>query len=391
MKQAGDSARAHLLVVITPMSSKGGTVRRLGLWLRILPALGPMEVLAGSLEPQKLARKLEELLEGFEQGGAKLEISERLAERSNRITVLPAAIQVFAKLARTRPRFLLSNFMWADVACTIAVKAARLAGVKIEKHIIYLAGLPVPKNDEGTWKHRPYSLLARWSIESADEVIVLSNELAREVWTKFGIPDERSFVSCPIGVELPSELTSEKVELTRPGEIVFGVVSRLDPEKRIQDVIEAFDVVAASNPKVRLLIWGDGPYAAQLETIAVEAAHGDRIELRGWIEKPYEAFRQIDCLVLVSSAEGIPRSILEAGLMGVPTIATRVGGVPDVVDDGNSGWLIGVGDVKALVQVMDELVTSPAKLVEAGVNARKKIGTEYSLQREMDSLRSVLS
>jgi len=210
------------------------------------------------------------------------------------------------------------------------------------------------------------------------------------VWEKFGIAEGRSYVSVPIGVEVPSELEPGEVTLHQPEGVVFGVVSRLDPEKRIQDVIEAFDRVAAEHPKSRLLIWGDGPYAKELREQAASASHGDRIELRGWIEQPYKAFEEVDCLMLVSSSEGIPRSILEAGLMGVPSIATPVGGVPGVIDDGDTGWLVNVGDIDAIADVMASLMRNPEKILEAGARARKKIETEFSLQKEMDSLRTVL-
>ncbi len=160
---------------------------------------------------------------------------------------------------------------------------------------------------------------------------------------------------------------------------VLGTVGRLAPTKGLSYLIEAFSAVRAQRPSAHLVLLGDGPCRAELEQQASAMSCLDSVHFlgrRGGIE---QLMRGMDVFVLSSVAEGMPRAILEAMACGVPCIATKVGGIPEIIDGQDVGRLVPPKDKDALAEAMLSLAEAPAKyLMDCTERARERIRTNFS-------------
>jgi glycosyltransferase involved in cell wall biosynthesis len=132
---------------------------------------------------------------------------------------------------------------------------------------------------------------------------------------------------------------------------VFAFAGRLTPQKSLGTALEALrDAGAAAS----LLVLGDGPERARLERLAAELELGGRVRFlgAGTRDDVLRLFRAADCALLVSAWENMPHTVLEALAVGTPVISTAVGGVPEVVTDGENGLLVAPGSVSALAEAL---------------------------------------
>jgi glycosyltransferase involved in cell wall biosynthesis len=148
-------------------------------------------------------------------------------------------------------------------------------------------------------------------------------------------------------------------------------IGALSPEKRVGDAIAA----VATLPDVHLLVVGDGPERADLAARAAAAAPG-RVQFAGTLPGPDAALAAADLLVLPSRTEGMPGVLIEAGLAGVAAVATDVGGVGQIVRDGETGVLVPPGDVAALA---DGVGRALARGHELGAAARRRCLSEFEI------------
>jgi glycosyltransferase involved in cell wall biosynthesis len=145
-----------------------------------------------------------------------------------------------------------------------------------------------------------------------------------------------------------------------PGMTVVGTLCRLEAIKGVEELLDAFLAVAPRRPRAHLMIAGDGPLRAMLlERIAAHPA-GTRAHLsRDWVAAE-ELLPALDLFVLASRNEGMGRALVEAMAIGVPVVATAVGGVPDLLAGGAAGLLVPPGDVPALASALASLLDDPA-------------------------------
>jgi glycosyltransferase involved in cell wall biosynthesis len=165
------------------------------------------------------------------------------------------------------------------------------------------------------------------------------------------------------------------------GAPVIGTVGRLVPVKNQQLLIRAFARVRAAVPDAHLLLVGDGPLREDLIQLAVGLGLTDSVHFAGYRSDVIDYLGLMDVFALTSHSEGTPQSLLEASVAGVPVIASRVGGVPDAVEDGRSGLVFESGNEQALVLGLLSLLTDralAAALAEAG---RKRVIAHYDVSR----------
>lgn len=155
----------------------------------------------------------------------------------------------------------------------------------------------------------------------------------------------------------------------RPETVVC--LGRLTREKGALDLVEAFAGVRERHPQARLVLAGEGRDAAAVREAV--AAHGlePAVELPGWVDRDRKRalLASASCLVLPSHAEGLPLALLEGLLAGVPVVATRVGGIPEAVRDGEEALLVPAHDTGALSRAVNRVLDSPdlaARLARAG-------------------------
>jgi len=189
-----------------------------------------------------------------------------------------------------------------------------------------------------------------------------------------GIGQAGQFTIIPPGLELPQALSGEKArrELGVHGDgPVISFIGRLAPIKRPDRFVETVRLIHQERPDVRFLVAGDGSGAAVVQEAALELP----ITFLGWRDDPQNVLAASDALILTSDNEGTPLSLIQAALIGLPVVATRVGSVPDVVQEGVSGWTTDATP-ESLASACLELLSSPA---EARLRGSK--GQELALQR----------
>lgn len=165
--------------------------------------------------------------------------------------------------------------------------------------------------------------------------------------------------------------------------IVIGTAGRLDPVKDLALLLRAMrliqDTDASHGRNVRLLIAGEGPLRKNLESLAGELGLAGQTWFAGVRKDMPELMRSIDVFVLTSVGEGISNTILEAMASGRPVVATRVGGNPELVADGENGRLCDSGDVEGVAAAIRSYLESPEQRASHGQSGRRRAVECFSL------------
>jgi glycosyltransferase involved in cell wall biosynthesis len=146
-------------------------------------------------------------------------------------------------------------------------------------------------------------------------------------------------------------------------------VGRLEPQKDHQTLIQAFAKIHIQHSSLRLTIYGEGPERANLESLIASFNLSHKVHLPGTTPHIYEALAKADLFVFPSRYEGFPNALCEAMSVGLPVIASNCSGNADIVWDGIDGRLFPVGDEKALVEIIEELINDPEQRQRLSANA----------------------
>ena len=164
-----------------------------------------------------------------------------------------------------------------------------------------------------------------------------------------------------------------------PDVFVFGTIARLAPTKGLSYLIEAFREVKEQKPSAHLVLLGDGRCRAELEEQASNMSCSDAIHFLGHRDNIEQLLKGMDIFVLSSVAEGMPLVILEAMAAGIPCIATRVGGITEIISSDDVGILVPAKDSEALAKAMIDMGGAPKeKLEKYAEKARDRIRQFYS-------------
>ncbi len=207
---------------------------------------------------------------------------------------------------------------------------------------------------------RSYLPITRFSIEQSDGVTAISQYLRERTVKEFDVNNDirviYNFVNCDVYCRCGEDLAQRRAEYAPNGERILVHVSNFRPVKRVTDVIEIFDRVRKTIP-AKLLLLGDGPERSPAEWLAVQKGiHHDVIFL-GKRELP-------------SDLESFGLAALEAMACEVIPIATRVGGIPEVIEHEKSGFLANVGDVEAMAGYATDILADESKLRKMAKDCR---------------------
>lgn len=176
--------------------------------------------------------------------------------------------------------------------------------------------------------------------------------------------------------------------LAQPGRIAF--LGRLGTRKGVGDLIQAFALVKQRCPEAQLYLAGDGEietYQAMAEQLGLNGS----VHCLGWIagEAKLKLLTQTDIYCLPSYNEGFPMGVIEAMSAGIPVVASRAGGIPDAISDGEQGRLIEAGDVVALAQALGDLIEQRAENQRIATAAKQKFAENFSLQAVIPRLQTL--
>jgi glycosyltransferase involved in cell wall biosynthesis len=230
---------------------------------------------------------------------------------------------------------------------------------------------------------------ARWYLKLADQIIAVSQDLERTLTERLQAPPEKVRVLYN-GVDSNRFAGTDRSKLRRElrigdGEFVVGTAIRLSEVKGIDYLLDAVPAVLAKTPATRFVIAGDGPVRPALEEKARRLGLGDRVLFIGYRSDVPDVVSAFDVYVLPSVTEGLPLALLEALAVGNPIVCTRVGGCPEVVEDGVNGFLVPPRDSAALADGILRLHAAPD--LRAAIRARnlKKFSERFTLRAMVDA------
>ncbi len=209
---------------------------------------------------------------------------------------------------------------------------------------------------------RSYLPITRFGIEQSDGVTAISSYLRDR--TETGVQDSEADRGDPQLRQLrciPGQAGADRRRCApttpSPDEKLLVHLSNFRPVKRVADVVEVFARVAEAMP-ARLMLIGDGPDRSTAEYLARKLGVRDRIHFLGKQDNVNELLPVADLMLMPSEMESFGLAALEAMACRVPAIATRVGGVPELIDDGTNGMLFDVGDVDAMAEAAIDLLAT---------------------------------
>jgi L-malate glycosyltransferase len=218
---------------------------------------------------------------------------------------------------------------------------------------------------------------------AASHVFTVSRELGQHLADE-GFPKSRLEVICngiSVGpLPLPASRAEARVKIgVRDDEVVVGTIARLDPVKDLGTLVRATRIAAAHGP-VRLVIVGDGDERARLEREVDEAGARGLVQFLGHRDDARAWLAGCDVYANSSISEGISLTILEAMAAGLPVVATRVGGTPEIVDE-SCGRLVPSRDPDALATALTEFCTNAALRRSLGAAARLRVERQFTIER----------
>jgi N-acetyl-alpha-D-glucosaminyl L-malate synthase BshA len=231
---------------------------------------------------------------------------------------------------------------------------------------------------------RAYLPITRFGIDESDGVTAISAYLTEQTRENLGITRDieviRNFVNCDFYQRDPELAAAQRPRYAAPNERILVHLSNFRPVKRVPDVVEVFARVAREVP-ARLLLIGDGPERSAAEFLAMRLGVADRIEFLGKQENVNELLALADLMIMPSAMESFGLAALEAMACRVPTIATRVGGIPELIEHNVNGLLYAVGDTGAMAEGAIALLSDPARLEAMATAARRTAQDRFCASR----------
>ncbi len=262
----------------------------------------------------------------------------------------------------------------------LAAPAAKLCG--IQRVVRTVHGLREPFEGLKAFKMSLYEAIERTVHRyCVDSIIAVSSQIE----SKYKAEGEGSRVTCiRNGIDLEGKsIQSDRRRIRKDlgidsGTCLIGTVGRLTPVKGIPYLLQAARMLLLQGANVKVLVVGDGSIRPDLMTQTRDLGISENVVFLGHREDTDELLQAMDIFVLPSLSEGIPMALLEAMAASRAVVASRVGGIPEIVEDGFEGFLVEPMDVNSLAERCRRLIESPDVARKMGEQARKRVERDFS-------------
>jgi glycosyltransferase involved in cell wall biosynthesis len=284
--------------------------------------------------------------------------------------------RLYRELAGVRPRIVHAFLPFAGLLTALAAGWARVPIVILSQRASYESTLsPV-------WRR-----VARWAHRRASHVIV-NSEAARREEIAAGFPAER-ITYVPNGIDATLPPANDRAGLGLPTGPLAVCVAQFAREKGHADLIAAWPLVRESVPGAALVLVGDGPLRPEIEAQARRLAVHDSVLFLGFRHPASPYLAAADVVVLPSNSEGMPNAVLEAMALGRPVVATAVGGVPELIEHGVSGWLVPARAPAALAHAILVALRDRDLGQSLAAAARARVALHFSTQRAVSATQAI--
>ncbi|MDP6084484.1 MAG: glycosyltransferase [Nitrospinota bacterium] len=290
-----------------------------------------------------------------------------------------ALVRIFRLLRRERPAILHTHSSKDSWLAGLAGKSAGVPVIFRTRHV----SIPV----------RAHRLNPVYRIP--DRILVTASATRDHLVSRCGVPPDR-VITLPTGVDLGrfgphvSGRPFREAFGFGEGTPVVGIVAQLRGSKGHDHFIEAARILSARNPEARFFIVGDGLWRDLVAEKVRSEKMTARVTLTGFREDIPEVMAALDVLVIASTrTDGIPQAGLQAMATGVPVVGTRVGGIPEVVREGETGLLVEPGDSAALARAVERLLADPARRERMGKTGMNRVRERHSLEAMLNGLESI--
>jgi glycosyltransferase involved in cell wall biosynthesis len=342
-------------------------------------------LVAGSLAPgeDSMAFVAEEL-------GVSVTRIDELRRDISAVHDAAAVLRLARLIRRERPEILHTHTAKAGAVGRLAALLAGPARPPIVVHTFHghvLRGYFDPLRTAG------FRLLERWLARVSTALVAVSPQV-RDDLVALGVAPREKFAVVRLGIGVEGRVRAEqdgRAETRRllgipPERFVVGWIGRMTGVKRTGDVLLAFKQLRQDGVDASLCLVGDGPDRERLERRAHELGIMRDTLFLGYQEDVGRFHTAFDAFFLPSTNEGTPVTAIEALAAGTPVVATRVGGVPDVVRDGEDGFLVEAGAIGELAERLERLAADPELRERMGAAGRERVQPRYAVERLIDDV-----
>lgn len=239
-----------------------------------------------------------------------------------------------------------------------------------------------PAGGAGSWKSRlRRRLLRRLTSRARTRFIAVSDAVREQMAAYYGIPLER-ITTVRNGVRVAEFSVEAAPPRAASGELIIGAAGRLEPMKGFEFLIDAAARLRQQGVPFQLKIAGSGQRRDALQALARSHGIEQQVEFLGQVTDMPAFYRRLSVFVLPSvSTEGLPLVVLEAMAMGLPVVATRLAGAPEVIEDGRTGVLLPPGDSASLAAALARLAADRAQLSRLAAAGAAHVRSHFTVER----------
>ncbi len=325
-----------------------------------------------------------------EELGVKVDPISQLHREISPLYDTLSVVRIVSLIRRFRPHILHTHTAKAGAIGRFAAVAAREARPPVIVHTFHGHVL---RGYFGPARTRAFREIERLLALATTRLVAVGPEV-RDDLVELGVAPPEKFSVIRLGIDLDSRIAgsdTSRAELRQlfgvPDErFVVGWIGRMTPIKRLQDALLAFRGLRARGVAATLCIVGDGPERDAIERRARELGIVRDTLFVGYQRDVARYYDFLDAFLLPSGNEGTPVVAIESLAARRPVVATAVGGVPDVIENGRHGFLVPVGDVAAMVDALERLARDPELRDELGSAGRERVLERYRVERLVDDV-----